>query len=76
MPKAPDYITVDGEVVTLPYGEHDVAEVLAAAEVNARRFDLIRVDRDGAVVTHFNGDRVVLAAGDKFVTAAIAAPTG
>jgi hypothetical protein len=75
MPKAPDYITVDGEVVTLPHGSHDVTEVLAAAEVNSQRFDLIRVDRDGTVLTHFNGDRVVTAAGDEFVTAAISAST-
>jgi hypothetical protein len=73
MPKALDYITVDGEVVTLPHGEHDVAEVLAASEVNASKYDLVRVVAPGEIITYRTGETVVTAAGNDFVTVAISA---
>lgn len=75
LPGSPDAITVDGETVTLPHGHHTVEEILAAAELNASKYDLLRVDRDGLTLTHRRGDTVVTARGDQFVTASIAATT-
>lgn len=70
-------ITVDGEDVVMQGGPHDVAYVLIASGLtNTSRYDLMRIDADGKhVVTHWYGETVMLADGDQFVTASIAATT-
>lgn len=71
----PESINVDGETVTLPHGHHEVREVLAAAGVDERSHDLIRVDTDGQTITHRTGETVTTLRGDEFVTAAVSATT-
>lgn len=70
-----EHVTIDGELVTIPFGDHDVKEVLAAAGVHAQTHDLLRVDADGHTITHRTGNTVKLGRGDRFVTARISATT-
>lgn len=66
-------ITIDGETVSFPSGEHDTIYVLTAAGLTAPwKYDLIRLDQDGRhVVTHQARDTIVIADGDDFITAPI-----
>lgn len=68
-------ITVDGETVTMPAGNHAVSDVVRAAGLKPGAYDLLRVRSNGHTATYYDGDTVTTAPGDEFISARISTGT-